>query len=398
MKFTGARRAAVLGLAVLTSATLTACGDEGGDGSGGDAPEGDIKIAMTGPLTGDNAAYGQDQVEGMQLAVNLFNEAGGVQSGPNEGRQLELTSHDDAGDPNQGASVAQQLCDDSDVLAVLGPVNSSVALAVGPIYNRCGLTEVTSYASNPEITLKGFENVFRSIPNDDQLSAADVAAAVDIAGAQTIAVVYSNDDYGTGLFNGVETAAEEYGAEIVAAESFTPGSTRDFSSVLTNVRGSDPDALLLMTTYSDAGLLVNQARQVGIDAQLVVPTGSNVPEFLELAGDAAEGALTPVLFDVESEDPEIAEFVEAFRAEFDRDPGESSATGYASMQLIQYALGEGATTREEISQKLSEGEDMETILGPITFDENRDPASLTSLILLTVTDGAFTSNDEQFSS
>jgi branched-chain amino acid transport system substrate-binding protein len=399
VKFVGMRRGAVLGMAVLTSVALAACGggDDGGGGGGGGS-DGPIKIAMTGPLTGDNAAYGQDQLEGMQLAVDQFNEAGGVQSGPNEGRQLELISRDDAGDPNQGASVAQELCDDTDVMAVLGPVNSSVALAVGPIYNRCGLTEITSYASNPEITLKGFENVFRSIPNDDQLSAADVAAAVEIAGAQTIAIVYSNDDYGTGLYDGAVAAAEEYGVEIVAAESFTPGSTRDFSSILTNVRGSNPDAVLMMTTYSDAGLLVNQARQVGIEGQLVVPTGSNVPEFLELAGEAAEGVLTPVLFDVTSEDPEIAEFVEAFRAAFDRDPGESSATGYASMQLIQYALNEGATTREEISEKLTEGEEMETILGPITFNENRDPSSLTSLIILTVQDGAFVASEQQLSS
>src|SRR5918998_1221708 len=155
------RRGGVLGMAVLTSVALAACGGggdgDGGGGGGGGGSDGPIKIAMTGPLTGDNAAYGQDQLQGMQLRVDQINEAGGIASGPNEGRELELSSHDDAGDPNQGASVAQQLCDDPDVMAVLGPVNSSVALAVGPIYNRCGVTEITSYASNPEVTLKGFE-------------------------------------------------------------------------------------------------------------------------------------------------------------------------------------------------------------------------------------------------
>ena len=153
-----------------------------------------------------------------------------------------------------------------------------------------------------------------------------------------------------------------------------------------------------MTTYSDAGLLVNQARQAGIEGQIVVPTGSNVPEFLQLAGDAAEGVLTPVLFDLESTDPQISDFVKAFRDAYDRDPGESSATGYASMQLVKYALEQGATTREEVSQQLTEGKDMETILGSITFDENRDPSTLSSLILLTVKDGKFVSNDQQFSS
>jgi branched-chain amino acid transport system substrate-binding protein len=393
MGFIGARRAAVVCTAVLASAALTAC--QGSSGPGGGSTRGDIQIAMTGPLTGDNAQYGTDQIDGMQLAVDQFNDSGGAPDGPNQGRTLSLSSHDDAADPNQGAAVAQQLCDDSDVMAVLGPVNSSVALAVGPIYQRCGLTEIISYASNPKITTAGYENVFRSIPNDDQLSAADVAAAVQIAGARNLAVVYANDDYGTGLFTGVQAAAEKYGATIVAAESFTSGATRDFSSILTNIRGSSPDALLIMTTYSDAGLLTNQARQVGITSRIVVASGSNTPQFLELAGPAAEGVLTPVLFDPASDEPRIQQFVSDFRAKYHRDPGESSATGYASVQLVQHALRAGATTRKEMSEKLSEGKGMDTLFGPLTFDDNRDPSSLGSLTIVTVRDGAFVPNDEQ---
>ncbi len=400
MRRTRARSAAALGTAVLTFAALAACGDGGSDsGGGGEASGGgEIKIAMTGPLTGDSGQWGQDQIDGMQLAVDQINEAGGIESGPNKGKKLVLTSHDDAGDPNQGASVAQQLCDDPDVMAVLGPVNSSVALAVGPVYNRCGLTEVTSYASNPEITQKGYTNVFRSIPHDNQLAAADVAAAVQVAGAKTIAVVWANDAYGQGLFSGVQKAAPEYDVEIVGDASFTKGSTKDFSSILTNIQGQNPDALLLMADYADVGLMTQQARQVGITAPIVAPTGTSTPEYLDLAGETAEGMLTPVLFDPSSDDPTIAKFVEDFRAEFDRDPGESSATGYGSVQLIEYALNEGASSREEIAEKLAEGENMPTILGDITFDENGDPTSLTSLTVLTVKDGKFVANDKQLES
>jgi branched-chain amino acid transport system substrate-binding protein len=153
-----------------------------------------------------------------------------------------------------------------------------------------------------------------------------------------------------------------------------------------------------MADYSDVGLMTQQARQVGITAQIVAPTGTSTPEYLDLAGEAAEGMLTPVLFDPSSEDPTVAKFVEDFRAEFDRDPGESSATGYGSVQLIEHALNEGATSREEIAQKLAEGKDMPTILGDITFDENGDPTSLTSLIVLTVRDGKFVANETQLES
>jgi branched-chain amino acid transport system substrate-binding protein len=392
-----ARRVAALGAAVLATAVLAACG--GGDSSGGSGSDGDtIKIAMTGPLTGDSGQWGKDQIDGMQLAVDQINDAGGITEGPNKGKKLSLDSFDDAGDPNQGASVAQQLCDDTGVMAVLGPVNSSVALAVGPVYNRCGLTEVTSYASNPDITLKGYTNVFRSIPNDDQLSAADVAAAVQIAGAKTIAVVWSNDAYGQGLWEGVQAAAPDLGATIVGDASFTKGSTKDFSSILTNLQGKNPDALLLMADYSDVGLMTQQARQVGLDAPIVAPTGTSTPEFLDLAGQAAEGMLTPVLFDPSSQDPEVAQFVKDFQAKFNRDPGESSATGYGSVQLIEYALSQGATTREDVAKELSAAKQMPTLLGDITFDEHGDPTSLTSLVVLTVKDGKFVANDKQLQS
>lgn len=389
----GIGRAFVLGTALLTTASLTAC--QGSGGSGGESAHGPVQIAMTGPLTGDNAQYGKDQIDGMQLAVDQFNEKGGVSGGPFKGRTLSLSSHDDAADPNQGAAIAQKLCDDSDVMAVLGPVNSSVALAVGPIYHRCDLTEITSYASNPRITTAGYDDVFRSIPNDNQLSAADVAVAVQIAGAHRLAVVYSNDDYGTGVFTGIQAATRGYGATVVASESFPSGATRDFSSLLTHIGESNPDALLIATTYSDAGLLASQARQVGITSRMVVTTGDNTPQFLQLAGQAAEGVLTPVLFDPTSPAPKIQRFISDFRAQYHRDPGEAAATGYGSGQLIEYALSRGATTRRGMSQQLSEGRDMDTILGPITFNRNRDPSSLSTLTVQTVRDGRFVSNDKQ---
>lgn len=397
MNLIGVRRAAILSTVVASCVALAACSSSGSkDDGGGGTSGGTIKLAFEGPLTGDNGQYGQDQTQGMQLAVDQYNAAGGVPSGPNKGKKLSLSTHDDAADPNQGASVAQQLCDDSSLFAALGPVNSSVALAVGPIYNRCGLTEVISYASNPKITTAGYTNVFRTIPNDDMLSAADVDAAVQVAGKSKIAIIWSNDDYGQGLFAGAKAEAAKLGVSIVADQSFTSGSTKDFSSILTKIKGSNPDALLLMTTYSDAGLLANQARQAGIDAQIVVPTGSNTPQFIKLAGAAAEGVLTPVLFNPESSDPQVAKFVKDFRAKYKREPGESSGLGFASVQLIEYALEQGATTRADLSAKLSAGKNMPTITGPITFDENRDPSSLTGLVLLTVKDGKFVTNDKQF--
>lgn len=391
------KRVAAFGAAVLAGAVLAACGgSSGGGGSGGDS-SGPIEIAYTGPLTGDAGQWGQDQLAGLQLLVDQINKAGGIESGPNKGRELKLTSYDDAGDPNQGASIAQKLCDNEGLLAVFGPVNSSVALAASPIYNRCGLPMITSYASNPEITKQGYDNIFRTIPNDTQLAEADVAIASQISGAKTIAVAWQNDAYGQGLWDGVQQAAAKYNIKIVKDASFTPEATKDFSSILDNLEQSNPDALLFMTNYSPAALLTQQARQLGIDATIICPLATAVPPYLELAGASAEGMLTPTLFDPSSTDPDVVKFISDYKAQFNKDPGESSATVYASGQVFEYALTKGDATRESVIKQLDEGKDMKTLFGTITFDKNHDPETLGSLQVLTVKNGQFVSSDKQLS-
>jgi branched-chain amino acid transport system substrate-binding protein len=391
------KRVAALGAAVLAGAVLAGCGGSGGSGGGGSGGDSSkpIDIAYTGPLTGDAGQWGQDQLAGLQLLVDQTNKAGGIESGPNKGRQLKLSSYDDAGDPNQGASIAQKLCDNAGLLAVFGPVNSSVALAASPIYNRCGLPMITSYASNPEVTKKGYGNIFRTIPNDTQLAEADIAVAAKIAGAKTIAVAWQNDAYGQGLWDGAQQAASKYGIKIVKDASFTPDATKDFSSILDNLGQSKPDALLFMTNYSPAALLTQQARQLGSKAMIICPLATAVPPYLELAGSSAEGMLTPTLFDPSSKDPDIVKFISDYKAQFNKDPGEASATVYASGQLFKYALTKGDATRENVIKQLDEGKDMKTLFGTISFDKNHDPETLGSLQVLTVKNGAFVSSEKQ---
>jgi branched-chain amino acid transport system substrate-binding protein len=388
---------AAFGAVVLAGAVLAGCGGgSDGGGAGGDSSK-PIDIAYTGPLTGDAGQWGQDQLAGLQLLVDQINEAGGIESGPNKGRELKLSSYDDAGDPNQGASIAQKLCDNESLLAVFGPVNSSVALAASPIYNRCGLPMITSYASNPEVTKKGYDNIFRTIPNDIQLAEADVAIASQIGGAKTIAVAWQNDAYGQGLWDGVQQAAAKYDIEIVKDASFTPDATKDFSSILDSLEQSKPDALLFMTNYSPAALLTQQARQLGSDAMIICPLATAVPPYLELAGASADGMMTPTLFDPSSKNPEVVQFISDYKAQFNKDPGESSATVYASGQLFEYALTEGDATRENVIKQLDEGKDMKTLFGTISFDDNHDPETLGSLQVLTVKNGQFVSSEKQLS-
>ena len=127
------KAAVVVGAGLALALAVSACGSDSGSGGGG----GDtITVAVAGPMTGDNGIYGQDQLSGVQFAAKEINDAGGVPEGPLKGKKIKVVKFDDVADPNQGASVAQKICDDTSILAVFGHSNSSVTLAAEPIYER----------------------------------------------------------------------------------------------------------------------------------------------------------------------------------------------------------------------------------------------------------------------
>lgn len=315
-----------------------------------DAPAaGEVTIAVAGPITGDNAVYGLQQLAGIELFAEQINAAGGIADGPLKGSMVKVVSFDDAADPNQGAAVAQQICDDDSILATFGHSNSSVTLAAMPIYERCGMPLFVSYSSNPKITEELHEYLFRSIVADDAMGAEMAFMAKNDLSGTSAGVLASPDDYGNGLVEAFEPAAEQAGLNIAGVISTSPDQ-KDFTPQLTELQNAGADVLVLLNTYSDAGLQIKQARALGWDVPILTTAGANNPELINIAGaENAEGVFIAALYDGTSTDAGTVKFREDFAAANDgEEPSEGAAMAFNTAPLLFDALAAGAGDRASV--------------------------------------------------
>lgn len=377
---------------VASTLLLGACGSGSDDSAAG----GTLKIAVAGPMTGDNAIYGQDALAGVEFAAKQINDAGGIAEGPHKGKKLEVVVFDDVADPNQGASVAQKICDDKDIIATFGHSNSSVTLAAQPIYESCANGPVpllVSYSSNPAVTQGNHPTTFRVIPDDGKMGAEMAAQALNQLGMKNVAVLASDDDYGDGLKVNFEATAKSIGLG-VAKIITTTAKQKDFTPQLTELKNAGADGLVLLNTYTDAALQIKQAAQMGWDVQAFVTAGSNSPELINIAGaDAAEGTAINALFDSNSAKEAVVEFIADFQAANDgKSPGEATALAYDSVFVLVAALEAGAEDRVGVVEQIeSIGTFNLPVIGELTFNENGEPTldpANTTTVVLQVKDGA----------
>lgn len=380
-------------VAVLAGGALALSACAGGDGASDD---GAVVVAVAGPMTGENAIYGKNQLAGVRFAAKQINDAGGIESGPLKGKKIKVTSFDDVADPNQGASVAQKVCDDTDIKAVFGHSNSSVTLAAIPIYERCGIPLFVSYSSNPEITAKLHKNIFRTLIDDASLGAEMAYQAGRTIKSKKVGVIASDDDYGTGLVESFNKTAPDAGVQVVDAISTTTGQ-KDFTPQLTALRNKGIDTLVLLNTYTDAALQIKQAHAMGWDdVRVFVTSGSNTPELVKIAGKkAVEGVLVNAVFDPNSPVEDVKSFVEAYSEENGEAPGEANAVAYDSVFVFLQGLKDGADDRASVVSKVADAESFELpIRGTFRFDKNQgaavDPDSPASA-LLEIKNGSFAS-------
>ena len=378
---------AVAGAALALASSVSACGSDSASGSSGDT----VTVAVAGPMTGDNGIYGQDQLSGVQFAAKEINDAGGIPDGPLKGKKIKVVKFDDVADPNQGASVAQKICDDSSIMAVFGHSNSSVTLAAEPIYERCGVPLFVSYSSNPQITAELHENLFRTLIDDAKMGSEMASYSHDQLGFKNVGVIASDDDYGDGLKTNFASTAEDIGLPIAKSVT-TSAKQKDFTPQLTELKNAGADSLVLLNTYTDAALQIKQARAMGWDVPIFVTPGSNSPELVKIAGaDAAEGTIVAAVFDPNSTEPGPAKFVKDFTAANGKGPGESAAMSYDSFYVFLTALEQGAKDRESVIKKTAEIKTFDLpIRGELTFNDTHEPTIVPgkpAQVLLQVHDG-----------
>lgn len=343
----------------VAMAGLTGCGNKTDDNT--------IKIGFVGPLTGDCSQDGIACKEAAQLAVQEINDAGGI-----DGKQVELVAYDDKSDPKEAAIVANKLAEDTSILGVVGHYNSSCTLSGAPIYNKAGVVEVAYGSSAPAVTDAG-DYTFRVLNSDDMQGALVADWAVNELGYKNCAIVYENSDYGLGNAESFKKAAQGYGATIVSEDSYITGQTKDFTSILTNIKNSDAEMIFVGGLYNECAMMLKQAQTVGLDIQMMSTDGVFSPSLIELSGEAGEGFLLIGTFHLENPAEICQKFISGYEAMYDgKEPGTYAAMSYDATRVLLEALKNGCTDRKAVREFLTTMEDFPGAAGDITFDENGD--------------------------
>lgn len=343
---------------------LTACGSTGGDddnasGGGGEAGScEDVAIGYFGALTGAAANLGINIRNGVELAVNQFNEE-------NADCQVTLEEYDSAGDPNQATGLATQAIGDENVIGIVGPAFSGESDTAGPIFAEGGLPTISASATNPTLSENGWDTFHRVLGNDATQGPAAAAYIQDVLGSQSVFVVDDASAYGAGL---AEIVVESLGDAVVGEDTIQTGQT-DFSATVTAIRSANADAVFFGGYYAEGGLLAQQMRGAGIEATFVVPDGVKDPGYIEAAGDAAEGTIITCPCVPPEEEQE---FFTAFEEAFGTAPATYSAEAYDAANVMLEGILEGNTDRESLLEWINDYEG-EGITKNITFDEAGEP-------------------------
>ena len=273
-------------LAALLAAALAACDQPAAPQGAAVARERVVRLGFAAPLTGPQAHYGRDMQNGVLLAIEEIN-ASHTQIGGASVR-FELLAEDDQADPRQATAVAQKLVN-ARIAGMLGHFNSGTSIPASRIYVQAGIAQI-AMATAPAYTAQGFTTTFRAMTSDTQQGSVLARYLVQRLQMKSLAIIDDRTAYGQGLADEFEKSARAAGATIVRRE-FTDDRATDFTAVLTAVKSANPDLLFFGGADAQAAPMLRQMRSIGLAARFAGGEMVKSPNFIALAGDAAEGAI-----------------------------------------------------------------------------------------------------------
>ncbi|MGB5948517.1 MAG: branched-chain amino acid ABC transporter substrate-binding protein [Parvibaculum sp.] len=322
-----------------------------------------ITIGVAGPVSGSEAVFGEQFIHGAEKAVADINAKGGVL-----GQKLNLVIGDDACDPKQAVSVANDMASKGAVF-VAGHYCSGSSLPASDVYAESGIVQISPASTNPEFTERGLANVFRVCGRDD----AQGPTAADYINkhfpGKKIAVVDDKSTYGKGLADEFRKALNAKGVKEVLHESITAGE-KDYSPLVSKLKQTDADILYFGGYKTEGGLIVRQMREQGLDTVLVGGDSLVTDEFWSITGPAGSGTLMTFGPDPRL-NPANAELVAAFRAE-KYEPEAYTLYTYAAIQVWAQAVEKAGTTDAAKVEAVLKSERFDTVLGKIGFDAKGD--------------------------
>lgn len=354
----------------LAAGILSGCGAGGNSGSSED----EIKIGVNLELSGAVASYGQSLEDGIDLAIEEINEDGGI-----DGKKIVPVKVDNKSDLTEATNGALKLIDQDEVTAIIGAATSGDTVAQVQIANDKETVILTPSGTAPNVTVNDDGSVneyaFRtSFIDPFQGNVAANFATNDLQVKNAAIFADSASDYAKGLAAAFKETFEANGGTIVSEEAYVAKDT-DFSSTLTRIKGQNPDFIFIPGYYEEVGLIVKQAREMGITAPLMGADGWDSPKLVELAGaDALNNTFITNHYSSEDPDEKIQNFVTAFTDANGKSPDAFNALGYDSVYLLKDAIERaGSTDSAKIKDALVETKDLSLVTGVVSIDENHNP-------------------------
>jgi len=298
-----------------------------------------VRLGFAAPLSGPQSHYGAEMKNGLLLAIEEANAAKPVIGG--KPIRFELLAEDDQADPAKGGVVAQKLVD-AGIRGMLGHFNSGTSIPASRVYADAGVPQI-AMATAPAYTGSGFKTTFRMMTNDVQQGGVLGRFAVHKLGAKRIAVVDDRTAYGQGLADEFEAAAKAAGAEIVKRE-FTTDKATDFAAILTSIKKAGADAVFFGGADAQAAPMLKQMRQLGMKGRLLGGEMVKSPNFLELAGDAAEGTVASLAGLPLERMPGGKEYADKYKAKFGVEVEVYSPYAYDGAMTLIDAMKRAAST------------------------------------------------------
>ncbi len=376
----------VLFALMLCLTALCACGDNGDGGAenGGEASGDTIKIGVNYELSGNVATYGQSSVYGIELAIEEINEAGGIL-----GKQVELVKMDNKSDSAEATTVSTKLVTQYGCVAILGPATSGNFKATIPVAESNSVPIISASATADDVTHSASEtyaHVFRTCFSDSYQGVVMASFAAENLGAQSAVIIKdTSSDYAKGL---AENFVANFPGTIVAEEGYVAGDT-DFNAILTKIKDLDFDVIYLPGYYSEVGLIIKQARALGIDVPVLGADGFDSPTLLELAGaEALNDVYYTNHYSSIDEDPMVVNFQAAFKEKYNAVPDAFSAMGYDLGYFLKDAIERaGEANAAAITDALLATEGFTGVTGTITVDQDTHDA-IKSIVVIGLKDGA----------
>jgi len=332
------------------------------------------KIGVISILTGQGAAYGEAITNGIKLARDEVNAKGEV--------LIDLSVEDSSGKQEQALAAAQKLINSENVVAIIGPTLSNEMFAAGPEADASGVPIMGTSTTAKGIPQIG-KFVFRNSMPESQAIPASVGQAVKKYNIRKVALLYGNDDAFTKSgFDTMKEVAETLKLTIVTIQEFQKGQA-DYKAQLTKIASLAPDAVLCSALYNEGGVILAQARKMGLKVPFVGGNGFNSPKVIEIAKEAAEGLIVATPWFGEKNDPKVKAFSAKYEKAYGKKPDQFAAQAYDAFYIMANALkAAGTADRAKLRDALAATKNFQGVVGNFSFDAERDVVMTPSVLIV----------------